>query len=61
VKDKNAKHGVRPFTIREYARLQGVPDDYIFPDKRSSYKIIGNGVPVPMARWVGMQAMRYFN
>jgi DNA (cytosine-5)-methyltransferase 1 len=61
VKDKKSKHGVRPFTIREYARLQGVPDDYIFPDKRSSYKIIGNGVPVPMARWVGIQAMRYFN
>jgi DNA (cytosine-5)-methyltransferase 1 len=61
VKDKKARHGVRPFTIREYARLQGVPDDYIFPDKRSSYKIIGNGVPVPMAKWVGKQIMNYFN
>lgn len=61
VKDKKARHGVRPFTIREYARLQGIPDDYILPDKRSSYKIIGNGVPVPMARWVGQQIMNYFN
>lgn len=61
VKDRKAKHGVRPFTIREYARLQGVPDDYKFPDKRSSFKIIGNGVPVPMARWVGLQLMSYFN
>lgn len=61
VKDKNAKHGVRPFTIREYARLQGVPDDYFFPNKRSSYKIIGNGVPVPLARWIGQQAINYFN
>jgi DNA (cytosine-5)-methyltransferase 1 len=61
VKDKKAKHGVRPFSIREYARLQGVPDDYVLPNKRSSYKIIGNGVPVPMARWVGIQAMKYFN
>lgn len=61
VKDPKAKHGVRPFTIREYARLQGVPDDYKLPDKRSSYKIIGNGVPVPMARWVGQQLMNYFN
>jgi DNA (cytosine-5)-methyltransferase 1 len=61
VKDNKAKHGVRPFTIREYARLQGVPDDYVFPDKRSSYKIIGNGVPVPMARWIGQQLMNYFN
>jgi DNA (cytosine-5)-methyltransferase 1 len=61
VKDKKAKHGVRPFSIREYARLQGVPDDYQFPNNRNSYKIIGNGVPVPMARWVGQQIMRYFN
>lgn len=61
VKDKNSKHGVRPFTVREYARLQGVPDDYAFPDKRSSYKIIGNGVPVPMAKWVGQQLINYFN
>jgi len=61
VKDKNAAHGVRPFTIREYARLQGVPDDYQLPATLNSYKIIGNGVPVPMARWVGQQIMRYFN
>jgi DNA (cytosine-5)-methyltransferase 1 len=27
VKDKNSKYGVRPFSIREYARLQGFPDD----------------------------------
>lgn len=61
VKDRKAEHGVRPFSIREYARLQGVPDHYVLPNKRSSYKIIGNGVAVPMARWVGQQAMRYFN
>jgi len=61
VKDKKAKYGVRPFSIREYARLQGVPDDYHFPNNRNSYKIIGNGVPVPMARWVGLQIMKYFN
>lgn len=61
VKDKKSEHGVRPFSIREYARLQGVPDDYHFPNERNSYKIIGNGVPVPMARWVGQQIMRYFN
>lgn len=61
VKDKNAKHGVRPFTIREWARLQGVPDDFQFENKVSSYMLIGNGVPVPMGRWIGNQAMRYFN
>jgi DNA (cytosine-5)-methyltransferase 1 len=61
VKDKNSKHGLRPFSIREYARLQGVPDDYVFPEKKSSYQLIGNGVAVPMGEWCGKQAMRYFN
>lgn len=61
VKDKNSKHGVRPFTIREYARLQGVPDDYVFENKMSSYRLIGNGVAVPLGRWIGEQAMKYFN
>ena len=61
VKDKKSKYGVRPFTIREYARLQGFPDDFIFADKRSSYKLIGNAVPVHMGEWIGKEAMRYFN
>lgn len=61
VKDSRAKHGLRPFSIREYARLQGFPDDFHFPEKRSSYKLIGNAVPVPMGRWAGEQAIKYFN
>jgi DNA (cytosine-5)-methyltransferase 1 len=61
VKDKNFREGVRPFTVREYARLQGVPDDYKFPEKRLSYRLIGNGVPVPMAKWIGKEAIKYFN
>nr|WP_067054100.1 DNA cytosine methyltransferase [Mucilaginibacter sp. L294] len=61
VKDKNSEYGARPFTIREYARLQGFPDDYYFPDKLSSYKLIGNAVPVELGEWAGQQAMRYFN
>lgn len=61
VKDKNSPVGVRPFTIREYARLQGFPDDYVFKDEVYSYKLIGNAVPVPMGRWIGEQAVRYFN
>jgi len=61
VKDKNAKYGMRPFSIREYARLQGFPDDFIFENKRSSYKLIGNAVPVQMGEWVGREAMKYFN
>jgi DNA (cytosine-5)-methyltransferase 1 len=61
VKDRNAKYGVRPFSVREYARLQGFPDDFIFENKRSSYKLIGNAVPVHMGKWVGDVAMKYFN
>ncbi len=61
IKDKKAKYGLRPFSIREYARLQGFPDDFIFNDQRNSYKLIGNAVPVDMGRWIGESAMKYFN
>ncbi|NII24368.1 DNA (cytosine-5-)-methyltransferase [Pseudoflavitalea sp. X16] len=61
VKDRKAKYGLRPFSIREYARLQGFPDDFAFENKRSAYKLIGNAVPVQMGKWVGDVAMRYFN
>lgn len=61
VKDNNSPVGVRPFTITEYARLQGFPDDYIFPDKVYSYKLIGNAVAVPLGKWIGEQAVKYFN
>jgi len=61
VKDKFSKYGVRPFSIREYARLQGFPDDFYFPNKRSSYKLIGNAVAVQMGKWIGTEAMKYFN
>jgi DNA (cytosine-5)-methyltransferase 1 len=61
VKDSKSKYGVRPFSIREYARLQGFPEDFRFENKRSSYKLIGNAVPVDMGRWVGKEAMKYFN
>ncbi len=61
VKDSKAQYGVRPFSIREYARLQGFPDDFHFENKRSSYKLIGNAVPVHMGKWIGSVAMKYFN
>src|SRR5258706_5866504 len=59
--DKRSKYGMRPFSIREYARLQGFPDDFKFENKRSSYRLIGNAVPVHMGKWVGSVAMKYFN
>jgi DNA (cytosine-5)-methyltransferase 1 len=41
----------RPFTIREYARIQSFPDDYIFCGSKSNvYKQIGNAVPVLLGK-----------
>ena len=59
--DKKSKYGLRPFSIREYARLQGFPDDFRFENKRSSYRLIGNAVPVNMGEWIGRVALKYFN
>lgn len=59
--DKKSRYGLRPFSIREYARLQGFPDDFIFENKRSAYKLIGNAVPVDMGKWIGGVAVKYFN
>lgn len=46
----------RPFTVREYARIQSFPDDWAFCGGLcDQYKQIGNAVPVEMARRVGVQ------
>lgn len=61
VVDKRFKHGVRPYTVREYARLQGVPDGFQFAGtSRDAYRQIGNGVSVPVAEWIGRELRRYF-
>lgn len=58
--DGNA--GLRPWTVREYARLQGLPDSFTFGNLDSdSYLQIGNGVDVNVARWFGSEIVRYFN
>ena len=46
----------RPFTVREYARIQSFPDYWEFTGTVSDqYKQIGNAVPVEMARRIGLQ------
>lgn len=46
----------RPFTVREYARIQSFPDYWEFTGTVSDqYKQIGNAVPVEMARRIGVQ------
>lgn len=47
---------VRPFTVREYARIQSFPDDWLFSGTiGDQYKQIGNAVPVELARRIGIQ------
>jgi DNA (cytosine-5)-methyltransferase 1 len=61
VVDKRFPNGVRPYTVREYARLQGVPDSFEFDcTNNEAYKMIGNGVSVPLGEWVGGELTRYF-
>lgn len=44
----------RPFTTREYARIQSFPDNWIFKGATSNiYKQIGNAVPVNFAQKIG--------
>lgn len=62
IADKRFPLGVRPYSVREYARLQGIPDSFKFPvSETAAYRQIGNGVPVDMGRWAGKELVRYFN
>lgn len=47
----------RRMTVREVARIQSFPDDYIFiyNDVNYGYKMIGNAVPVNLAYHVALQ------
>lgn len=52
---------IRPYTTKEWARLQGFPDSFRFSGTDNHiYKQVGNAVPVNMARWAGEQILRYF-
>ena len=52
----------RPFTVREYARIQTFPDDWAFcGSMNQAYKQIGNAVPVNLAAEVGKQIVKSLN
>ncbi len=52
----------RPFTVREYARIQTFPDDWQFAGSVSQqYKQIGNAVPVNLAKEVGYSIIKFLN
>lgn len=62
LKDDNFPLGVRPYSVREYARLQGLPDTFKFNcSDTAAYRMIGNGVPCPVGLWAGNELKRYFN
>lgn len=52
----------RPLTTREYARIQGFPDGWVFEGSISNiYKQIGNAVPVNLAKAVGLSIIKFLN
>lgn len=52
----------RPFTVREYARIQTFPDDWAFEGSvAQQYKQIGNAVPVNLARELGYSIVKFLN
>ncbi len=52
----------RPFTVREYARIQTFPDDWIFEGSvAQQYKQIGNAVPVNLGLEVGYSVVKFLN
>ena len=52
----------RPFTVREYARIQTFPDDWEFSGSMTSqYKQIGNAVPVNLAEEIGKSLVKTLN
>lgn len=52
----------RPFTVREYARIQTFPDNWIFAGSTAQqYKQIGNAVPVNLGKEIGYSIIRFLN
>ena len=52
----------RPLTVREYARVQTFPDEWIFEGNLTAqYKQIGNAVPVNLAYALGRSIIRLLN
>lgn len=62
VLDPDVPEGFRSLTVREYARIMGFPDSYEFSGPETEqYRQIGNAVCPPLALWLGLEAVRYFN
>jgi DNA (cytosine-5)-methyltransferase 1 len=59
--DKNSPHPYRRLTVREAARVQTFPDDFIFYYDRiaDGYKMVGNAVPVTFAKHIA-NTIKYY-
>lgn len=54
----------RRLSVREALRVQGVPDTYVLPPElplSKKFKMIGNGVPVPLAKAVACTVKDFIN
>lgn len=52
----------RPFTVREYARIQTFPDEWKFSGSTAQqYKQIGNAVPVNLGQELGYSIIKFLN
>ena len=52
----------RRLSVRETLRIQGVPDEYVLPTTlplSKKFKMIGNGVPVPLAKAIADELKRF--
>ncbi|MFA6173456.1 MAG: DNA cytosine methyltransferase [Kiritimatiellales bacterium] len=51
---------LRPLSVREYARIQQFPDDWIFEGSvAEKYRQIGNAVPVGLGHQIGRSVLKY--
>jgi DNA (cytosine-5)-methyltransferase 1 len=59
IKGEVNRQGIRKMTPREWARLQGFPDNYIIPvADASAYKQFGNSVAVPAIKATAKQIIK---
>lgn len=62
IMDDKGYKGLRPLTVREYARLQGIPDNYDLSSvgRTTRYKLIGDSVSPVVCRGFGLEIIKYF-
>ena len=62
IKGEVNREGIRKMTPREWARLQGFPDNYLIPvADASAYKQFGNSVAVPAIQATAAKILELLN